>query len=257
MDQIQEQLDIFAKKIVELKDQLSIEIEARKKLEDIILFHQHSGLDGTSNLLAGYIKLPTGGQLQIGSTALQDARRDTSGITLSAWIVGDDNDETNGSDNSQLVIQHGQAIGSSTFIIGQRQPLFTGTDGNISVGGTTMTQSTYSWTTNALANAYVFVYTSATEFDFFQIASNTASQITITGGTWSASANPANWTVFQPIYIGGSQYPFQRFYTMESTSGGVRFGGGDTNGGQNGLLYMDSTGDLYWRNKAGASTKLN
>jgi hypothetical protein len=57
--------------------------------------------------------------------------------------------------------------------------------------------------------------------------------------------------------MGSADTPFQRFYTQEGTGGGIRFGVGTTNGGQNGLAYMDVTGDIYWRNKIGASTKLN
>ena len=57
--------------------------------------------------------------------------------------------------------------------------------------------------------------------------------------------------------MGSAQTIFQRFYTQEGTAGGIRFGVGATAGGQNGLLYSDATGDLYWRDKAGTSVKLN
>jgi len=126
-------------------------------------------------------------------------------------------------------------------------------------GGNTITISGFNFTTNELAGEVINISNSSGTFiESRVIASNTSTVITITG-TWGASTSNANFGIFSPVFLGSAETIWQRFYTQEGTDGGIRFGMGVTAGAlnQNGLLYMDATGDLYWRNKSGTSTKLN
>jgi len=149
---------------------------------------------------------------------------------------------------------------NQSFITAQRPPLF-GTPPNTTIavimGGNTVAVSNYGFTVNELAGASINIYNSAGTFIESQIiASNTASVITITG-TWLASTSGGSFFIYQPVFFGSADTIYQRFYTEEDTGGGIRFGRGTTGGGQNGLLYMDSVGDLYWRdkgNRVGSST---
>lgn len=146
---------------------------------------------------------------------------------------------------------------NQSFFFGYRPPLYANTGKSVSNAGSTITDASFTWVTNSLANAYINIFDSAGVFKFTRkIASNTASVITITG-TWPSSVSDANYIVFMPVYLGSADYPWRRVYTGEGTGEGIRFGYGVTAGGTNGLLYMDATGDLYWRDKAGSATKLN
>jgi hypothetical protein len=227
--------------------------------QDVFKKHGHTG-DDDSVRLRSNLELPEGTYIKTGCSILEGISYGTgernSDRFIGAWSVGNDLNPVDGSNNSQISIEH-QFDGLDTFMYGFRGPFYTGSDASITSGGTTMSQSTFNWTSNELAGAFVIVTTAPGEFDFFEITSNTSSQLTITGGTWSSSESGADWTVFMPIYLGSAQFPWRRIYTLAGTTGGLRFGGGDTNGGQNGLLYMDSAGDLYWRDEAGTSTKLN
>lgn len=239
----------------ELKNQIEELKTELQEMRETIANHGHTGQDG-STALNTTIEIDENKVFKTGSMVIEGVPAVTPNILVGGIAVGEDTVMSDGSRNTQVVINHDEDSFQS-FMFGQRAPIYRGTDGDINAGGNTLQQDTYTWETNELAGAYVVANTSATEFDFYEIASNTSDTLTITGGTWSASEDPSEFFVFVPIYFGAAQYPWRRIYTMEGTGGGVRIGGGDTAGGQNGLLYMDSGGDLYWRNKAGSSTKLN
>lgn len=238
-------------------DELELLKQRVTELEESLRTHLHTGEDGSEKLKT-YIELPENEFVKSGSMAIEGQNLNPTERLDGFIVVGEDKNTSNGSDNTQIVIQHFKNS-NDTFMFGQRSPLYIGTTGDVNSGGTTMSQSNFTWDTNELAGAYVVVYDSNGDFDCYQIASNTADTITITGGTWSFSEDPASFVIYVPVYFGSAEYPWRRLYTTEGVAGGIRFGLGMTNAGQqdNGMLYMDSAGDLYWRNKAGTSTKLN
>lgn len=148
---------------------------------------------------------------------------------------------------------------NQSFITATRPPTYAsmvGSTTSTTLGGNTITINGYNFAVNSLAGALIDIYDSSEAFIETQtIASNTLLVVTI-AGTWVASTT-GSFVIFQPVFFGAADTPYQRFYTQEGTGGGVRFGPGPTAGGQNGLLYMDATGDLYWRDKGGTSIKLN
>ena len=120
-----------------------------------------------------------------------------------------------------------------------------------------MTINGFDFTTNELSGHLINIYNSSGTFVESQaIASNTSTVITISG-TWTSSTSGGIFFIYNPAYLGSAEHIWQRAYVQEGTSGGVRFGVGPTAGGQNGLLYMDSAGDLWWRDKAGTAIQLN
>ena len=169
------------------------------------------------------------------------------------------------SPNMQLALRHIPSQASKfSYVTAERSPLV-GADQNIystTAGGNTITISGYDFATDELTGAYINIYNSSNNLVETQtITSNTATQITITG-TWIASTSNAYFKIYVPVFLGETTTVFRRLYVEEgSSTGGIRFGVGPTStsaGGQNGLLYMDSAGDLYWRPKATAvAVKLN
>lgn len=255
MDQQQE-----INNLKQANEELTLRIE---QLETAMLNHTHTGQDGSNYLYNESIKLKPGSFFNTGKAALAESSNEDTQVA--GLVVGDSADvegTLNTAKGAQFTIEHQKSTDGSTnqtFIYSYRNPVYIGTSGSVSSGGTTLSQNEFAWTTNELDGAYVIAYDSANpgQFDVFEIASNTSSTITITGGTWTFTDSSGAWTVFVPVYLGSADYPYRRLYTMNGTAGGVRFGPGDTAGGQNGLLYMDSAGDIYWRNKSGTSTKLN
>lgn len=237
------------------------DIEQLKKeiaeLKEIIANHSHTGFDGSAQIKTT-IEIGENEYFRTGSLAIEGLNNKDEGTIEGAIVVGDDKIIADGSKNSQINIQHLKGS-NDTFVFGLRSPIYQSDTGSVSIGGTTMSQTSFGWQTNELAGAYVLVIDGGGDYDVWEIASNTSTTITITGGTWSFSQSGAKFLVFVPVYFGAAQYPWRRLYTLDGVGGGIRFGLGQTNAGQqgNGLLYMDAAGDLYWRNKAGTSTKLN
>ncbi len=241
--------------------------ELNKKLEDFssqlqetkrsIESHTHLGNDGSSRLYHGDIVLKPGRKFQSGSMALEEFSGNNA--FQGSLVVGKDADSSGAQGkfkSAQVALVHLPDTDGTTnysYLLGIRTPSYVGTDGNIVSGGTTFTQNTFTFEVNELVGAYLQVYNPsvAGEWDTYEIASNTASGITITGGTWTFTGNASAWYVYMPVYLGWSEFPWRRVYTTDGISGGIRFGQGDTNGGQNALLYTDGT-SLKFRKKDGS-----
>lgn len=265
MEELKRQLENLKSDLNKVNEELKT---YRTKMEDevkslrrVIENHTHGGNDGSRYIYNDGIVLKPGQQFQTGNMAV--AELTTSEHMLGALIVGSDTEAGDGSQNAQLTIEHIPSTNGSTnntFMYGLRSPIVTGTDGQISSGGTTLTTEEFKFDTNALAGAFISVENPDDEADIegFEIASNTQDTITITGGSWGfSSRNNAVYNVFVPIYFGAAQFPWRRLYTLQGNGGGVRFGLGATAGGQNGLLYMNDDGDIVWRNPSGSLFVLN
>ena len=227
-------------------------------LEDTLTRHNHTGRDGSSRL--NYTQdIDSLEEYRVGYAASFSGTTITGPASVAIVQAGRDNNLIKGYRNSQVLLQHLDSTDDSTrlsFLLGARYPSYSGVLGNVTSGGSTLTQSEYSWDTDALVGSRIFITDSGGNFETRTITSNTATVATISG-TWGTTVTNGVWGVVTYVYLGAAQYPWQRAYVAEDTAGGVRFGDGETNGGDNGLLYMDATGDLYWRNKAGTPTKLN
>lgn len=268
MEDLKRQIEELNNKLSEkdrLFDELKNEISQIKKVQES---HTHSGNDGSDYMYNNPISLKSGVGISCGRYQFIDAELQSSSTDsrikaiLGALVIGD-GAKGSGTDNSvkntsQFYIEHQPLTNGSTnqtFIQGYRSPFYSDTSAVISSGGTTLTQSKFTWELNELDGAYVIVIDPAnpTQFDAFEIASNTATQLTITGGTWTFTSLNAEFAVFVPIYLGSANFPWRRIYTGDGSGGGIRFGMGDTNGGQNALLYTDGA-DLKFRKKDGTVT---
>jgi len=253
-------LQDLERKIQELENKLS-------NLEANYAKHQHDGLDGT-NQLRKSIKLDVDQWLQVGLGGQATGNIIGAGTTGEQYqyaiAIGKDDGRTgfvSKADILQMDFLHQPRNTSlQSFITARRTPVVTslaGTSLSVTSGGNTVTIAGYNFATDELAGALINIYNSSgTLVECRTIASNTATVITISG-TWGASTSNATFNIYAPVFWGSADWIWQRFYAQEGTAGGVRFGVGPTAGGQNGLLYMDSAGDLYWRNKAGTAVKLN
>lgn len=236
-----------------------------RTLKEQFLSHQHDGVDGT-NKLRKTIALDIDQNISIGPAQIVGGTSAIIGVATdqyaTAWSVGPDDVNTpllNKSVNAQVEIQH-FPNGTQSFFRGFRKPIalkFEGTNTSTTSGGTTITLTGFNFTTDELTGGLINIYNSSgTHIETQTIASNTSTVITISG-TWLASTSNATVFILRPLFLGSAEAIWQRGYVQEDVAGGLRFGVGPTAGGQNGLLYMDATGDLYWRDKGGTSTKLN
>jgi hypothetical protein len=250
------------KKIEELTKNLETLQRDFDLLKNTFSRHTHTGKDG-SEINKDSIELLSGQAFKAGSIAMVDAPQAAqlqAGRMFGSLVVGNDSSMVNGSENAQLNIDHQSETATlQTFIYAFRKPIAFGSTGSITSGGTVLTQTEFTFDVDSLTGAFINVYNPTTNalVETFEIASNTQNTITITGGTWSYTGSPIIFQLFMPVYLGAADFPYRRLYTTEGTVGGIRFGFGATAGGQNGLLYMDSAGDLYWRPKTGAAVKLN
>jgi len=256
-EELQKKIDELSSKL----DKITTEFNNFKNSYEL---HKHDGYDNTS-LLEGNVLLKDGSFINIGNTyranfnQWQDTASEENRLILA---VG--NDGTAGFSRSttntqfEIINQPGTNGGTNqSFIQAFRSPVYANTGISVTSGTATITDGFFVWTTNELAGAYMALFdTDGVLKETQTIASNTGSIITLDTAP-SYTDSDSSYTVFMPVYFGSAQHPFRRFYTSEGTGGGIRIGGGPTAGGQNGLLYMDATGDLYWRDKGGTAVKLN
>lgn len=186
-----------------------------------------------------------------------------------ALIVGREKgfDRPEKSINSQLTL--GNYVFSTTLFQtqfnGRGRPQYMRFDRLVSItaGGNTITDNGMNWNTNELSDSGCFISVVDPTVGYLytrKIASNTATQITITG-TWNANKS-VYYLIYAPVYLGSPSSPFGRLAVMEGDAYGVAFGTGDgiLHDGvteKRGFLWMDAVGDLYWKNKSGTNTKLN
>lgn len=242
-----------------------------QRLSTLLAFHQHCN-DGTIPLRKN-INLDRDQWLTVGATQFI-TQRPTSNLAsdqdyIHSISLGPDAVDVGlvyKSRNAQLDFIHFPESPGTSRLRGYASPLVTNPPGTMSAvtggGNTIAIPASLGITTNELVDAFIVVNNEpGNAADQKVIASNTSTQITITG-TWFASINPATYVIYRPIGLGDQSINYRILYIGENglpagSAAGIRFGGSVTNLGQNGFLYMDSAGDLYWRNKAGASTKLN
>lgn len=251
-------------------NQLKQEMDTLKRLVEN---HQHVYGDGTTQLRKN-IKLDRDQWLSVGQMQLlqQPLTRDgsTGGEAYGSSIsLGPDNLDGGTqlkSQNLQIdMIHFPKAPGKST-IHAYSAPLVSSSLNNtvtVSSGGNTVTINGYGFITDELVGALIDIYDSTGVLIETQtISSNTPTVVTITG-IWLHNTSGGKFLIYQPVLLGQPDVIFNRVYVQEGTAlGGIRFGVGPTStsaGGQNGLLYMDTIGDLYWRAKGSANpgTKLN
>ena len=229
-------------------------------------FHTHTGVDSP---LITTVSLPQGTPVKLGAGAIISFNN--PGVTpgsageeiTTAIVAGKDTAGNTGitTENLQVMLEHyPQNASNYSYFDAARPPFWTNipnTTISVASGANTVTLSGYGFATNELANSYIDIFDNTGALIETQtIVSNTDSVITISG-TWLHTTNGGSFIIFSPVFLGRTQFPWRRVYVMEgSTEGGVRFGVGPTNAGQNGLLYTDSSGNLNYRNYAGSVSAL-
>lgn len=235
--------------------------DSERKIETIsgtLERHQHTDTDGTSKLRRGSEVLVESGAIGyignggIGQTTsgTQNTLAIASGTDKGAAASGSPNSTTN-----SVILLNNQP--NDGFLSGYTGPAYQNFNKSVTSGGNTITDTSFDWITDQLVGMYINIYDGTGDLKFTrQISSNTSSVITITG-TWPSSVSGGIYFVFTPLYFGQSDLPYRRLYTGEGTGEGIRFGYGPTGAPHNGLLYMDSAGDLFWRDKSGSSAPIS
>lgn len=246
----------------DLQNQINQLKQELNQLKQSYSVHQHDNVDGT-NYLRKNIVLDFDQSMVVGCMQCITATgfNATDGMNYFGAII-DGEDMRTGivpeTPNMQVLLTHvPNSSGKFSFLTATRNPqLASPSTISVTAAGNTVTTN-YALTGN-FAGAYINIYDSSRSLVETQvIASNTSSVITIVG-TWINTTNNGTFDIYTPVFLGRTQAIWRRLYVEEgTTTGGVRFGAGATGNTQNGLLYMDAAGDLYWRDKAGVSTKLN
>lgn len=255
--------------IAQLQSQVADLTTKINEITDTLKEHKHSGSDG-SEVIDQSLEIRSPNSIKLGygevgsyivnpGVSLDSATAGGEAFQTSI-SVGKDIGDLYSTGNAQLSLIH-YAKDTTTYysyLTGARPPYYVSPESiTITNGGNTLTSTKFSWTTNELAGAYVnIIHATTGAIETRTIASNTSTIITISG-TWTSATASYYYIIWRPMYLGWSTTPWKRLYVDESNNGGIRFGVGSTGNGQNGLLYMDSTGDLYWRDKASTATKLN
>lgn len=251
-DNLKQQIQSLSKDVADLKTEI-------EQLRSAYKHHKHEGdaNDGSKRLEREIDLLPgqTVGAAGVGGIS-GEANPGGTNATRTILITGKDTTEADGLNNSQIYLEHQYFTDGTTnqsFYYAFRGPNFIGSNsGQFTSGGTVMIQTQLKWTPDQLVGATVDVENDDGTHSGYLITANDERSLTI-NGTFTSTMTTADFFIFVPIYLGDATRPWRRAYVTDGTAGGVRFGLGSTNAGQNGLLYMDAAGDLYWRDKAGIS----
>lgn len=240
---LEQKINEQEKKIEELlkeKDEMKKSIE---EMKSIFEKHSHNGNDGTEKIFGvsglgqtgDFVELGTGGIAQTNfdnSTSLQE------GILIS---VGKDKtikyQDSPSKDvdtaNLQLAVITNKSTGAygGSVFAGAAKPFYFNTNKSITSGGNTLTDTTWNWKPSTvspaydgeLAGCYIAIYDSSfTLLEVKQIASNTASVITI-DGTWINTISNCKYQTFNPVILGDSALRWERLNLIgkDISSGGT------------------------------------
>lgn len=235
--------------------------------------HQHSKKDDSSRIREGNISLKNGGYFttcgnEIGGGAVfLGINQKSEGVSINeASIVTGE-----GIYKYDTLYSTGEAFGESPFasVILLKQKLSSGqysddaflyafndaylitpTSLNISSGSTTISYNTFNFGNKNLSGYVLTLKINGIDYGFI-ITSNTSNSITFTPAI-NVSGTITHIFIYKPVYLGSTFGTFKRLLVQE----GVRFGLGMTGNGQNGLLYMNSSGNLVFRNPLGTENML-
>lgn len=232
------------------------ELEKRiENLEKVIDKLTEFELDKQGNRV-GSIEVPSDKRFKSGDTSVFGLSDPIVNQQFGFLSTGKDFSEFRGYDLTEVITWYDGDLGLSAFY-GRGGPIVVARDAVITNGSSILSSDgLLGFEVDTLIGKIVTVSTS-TSVKGYQISANSKDTLTISGATFSATESDVQIEVLNTVYLGAGSSPWKRGYVEEGTGGGMRFGLGSTANGQNGLLYMDATGNLYWRNKGGTSTKLN
>ena len=131
-------MEIDPSEFSDILNKLMNEIE---DLKTIIKTHNHMGTDGTSILKNG-IDLAPSEKLQVGNFRVEEVSFVDKNRQDGYLVVGKDKEDTEDSDNMQIVLQNNGATNGTTnpsFMHGNRSPLRKGYHGNAVAGSSEFT----------------------------------------------------------------------------------------------------------------------
>jgi hypothetical protein len=257
IEQTQLNNEELERKVSEQENRI-LELENKiKEFEKTFTEHGHTGNDKSLGI-KGNIQLEDFQYITIGNAIFSGASVNKGTPTEQNFTfinTGGDRDDKvlDVTKNTQIVTD--DTPSGLTFFYGQKSPVVVGTGISIVSGTSTLNDSTKKFVVNELAGAYINISAVGSIItETLVIASNTESSITVTG-TFSTDISNAAYVVFDAVYLGAANYPWKRLYTTDTNAGGLRFGQGPTNGGQNSLLY--TVGDrIYFRDTSGTVNTL-
>lgn len=248
--------DDYLKQIEQLQNQIA---ELQRKIneyEKVLREHQHNGFDGSVKIVNSHILLKDGYVLASGPGHILGIKSPAQGIDELIIGCGPEGMEEGvvgtKTRNMQMNFQYSPGL---CAIMGMAEPIMLSAPFSVYNGQTSLTTSVDLGADNSRVGQYLVIRKKTTTVgeitDYgYQIIANTKNTITFTPAIqFSGEVEAA--LIYKPVFFGGSVFQWQRLYTLEGTSGGIRFGPGQTGNGQNGLLYMDTDGSLKYRKPNG------
>lgn len=271
-EELQKEIDSLTSTIATLTSDFS---DLKIKFEQ----HEHNLNDGTKKIKN--LEVARGDFAKFGDSCIVGyvSAAGSADTTVLGLSTGPDSSGFNQrSLSTDFNIEHQQSTNGSTnqtFIYSFRPPLYINSGKSVTAGGTTISDTGQGWTTNQLAGAYIYLFdSSGNSLETRQIASNTATQITI-DGTWASTDSNVGYLVYMPVYFGAATTPWRQVYIggEDVSSGGtgaqrrvLRFGYGTTSGADViGIYYgtgspesvvTANVGSLYLRTDGSTSTTL-
>jgi hypothetical protein len=148
-----------------------------------------------------------------------------------------------------------------TFLQAYRTPVVTGHTGTITLGASTLTDSSAKFQTDQLVDSILSLLTDGVLIETRKITSNTENVITV-DEAWEAASGSYDYEILTPIYLGSANAPYKRLYVGED----IRLGYGASAGTQVRFIKWGADspegvvtanpGSLYLNSSGGVGTTL-
>lgn len=233
----QSQDSVSAVDFADLKTQME---DLKKELSEIKQFRDD--LKYNNGLNNNDLKIDSGRKFITGPAMFTNGV-DTPEATSAIISTGRDRTLSSGVENTQVTLL--RVEGAQSFFYGLGGNIVNGSDGSFSSGGSVLSSSLLSSIEdNSLVGTFVTVIISTGSAISYQITANSGNSITV-NSSFPETNRKVQFLIFDPINLGGWEYPWRRLYVFNGSGGGIQFGGGTPQNGQNGLLYDNGTNLIY------------
>lgn len=216
----------------QIKD-LKVKLEELSLFKDSVLYN-----NGLAN---NDLKIDFGRKF-IAGPALFTAGVDSPEATSAIMSTGRDRSTVGGVDNSQATLIRRDNL-SVFFALGGK--VIFGDDARFTSGKNTIVSDKFDQIdTNKLAGQFITVQGDDGSLLNLLISSNNSKTVTVSSNLPITSTS-SSFVVYQPVFLGGEEYPWQKLFLHGGDKAGIQFGGGSNGNGANGLLYASGQNLIY------------
>lgn len=223
-------------KLQELEQQIK---DLKTKLEELSIFKD--SVLYNNGLANNDLKIDFGRKFISGS-ALFTSGVDSDEATSAVISTGRDRSTVGGVDNSQATLI--RKTGLSVFFALGGKVIF-GDDAKFRSGKNTIVSDKFDQLdTNSLVGQFITVQAEDGSLLNLVITANNSKTVTVSQNL-TITSTASSFVVYQPVFLGGEEYPWQKIFLHGGDKAGVQFGGGSNGNGANGLLYASGQNLIY------------